>query len=201
VTYRIEKGHCVAAEGTLGTRIAPGRLVGAIFTFGLLRILKPLRTFYPEILDVALNGCTTTTAVLRLYDVKAASVLVGECLPHDGTCWVGQPSGDRCTGEYVREREATVTQTRSDRAIGGAAFGAGLPAAAGAVGFQARTNAEGRMVEEPNMNKAVVMLRCGNNVIDCALVVDSSAANGHGDCTDTKGRAYRLTLLPGPEAP
>jgi hypothetical protein len=193
--YRVEKPGYPTAEGQIQTRIAPGRVVGAVFTLGILAIFRPMHYFTPNPLDVILGTEGPPVAVIHLYDVKGATVLQGECVPREGKCWIDFRPGARCSGEYVRENQGTTTVTQTTSAVGGSAIGAG-PGGVASVGFGARNSAVGEGRQIANMNKAVTVLRCADNVIDCSLTVDSTGAHGHGECTDTKGRTYRLTLVP-----
>jgi PEGA domain-containing protein len=197
--YRIEKPGYPAAEGTIQTRIAPGRVVGAVFTLGILAIFRSMHYFTPNPLDVIFGPEVPAAAVIHLYDVKGATVLEGECAPRDGKCWIALSSGARCSGEYVREDQGTTTITQTTSATAGSAVGA-APGGIATASFGARNSAVGEGKQMANMNKAVTVLRCADNVIDCSLTVDSSGAHGHGECTDTKGRTYRLTLVPKTDA-
>jgi len=88
-----------------------------------------------------------------------------------------------------------VLAVKTTSGTSGAALG-GAPGGIAGVGFAVRNSAVGEGKQVANMNKAVTVLRCADNVIDCSLTVDSSGAHGHGECTDTKGRTYRLMLVP-----
>jgi hypothetical protein len=104
--YRIELPGMPAAEGTVTTRLGPGRVVGAVFTLGIVAACRPLKYFIPNPLDVELGSLPVAvppTATLRLYNVKAATVLEGECVRETGTCRVTLPSGEECPGDFVRE--------------------------------------------------------------------------------------------------
>ena len=156
--FRVEKAGLPPVEGTLSTRVAPGRVVGAVFTLGILALYQPMQYFSPNPVDVTLGTEAPAVALIRLYDVKKAVVFEGECVPHDSSCWIVLTSGERCTGEYVREGQGAT-------------------------------------------NKAATVLRCVENIIDCSLIADSSGQRGYGECADTKGRQYRLTLVPKTDEP
>ena len=55
LTYRIEKAGLPPAEGVVDARLAPGRLIGTIFTLGIVAACRPLRYFTPNPLDVQLG--------------------------------------------------------------------------------------------------------------------------------------------------
>lgn len=183
----------------MNTRVSPGRVVGMIFTVGVLRIFRQPRVFDTDIVDVSLLPAPPVVmpgAVLRLYEIKTARVLEGECSPVESSCWVAAHGTDKCTGEYVREDPSVTTATQSANQANGLAVGG---ASGGLVGglFGVHNQAASNTTSTANTTKAVIVLRCGDeNIIDCTMVSDPSALRGHGDCTDTKGRVYRLTLLP-----
>jgi len=52
--YRVEYGNCDPAEGQITTGVAGGRIVGYIFTVGLLSLVRGPHYFRP--VDVALQG-------------------------------------------------------------------------------------------------------------------------------------------------
>jgi len=196
-SYRIEKAGYPPVEGALATRISPGRIVGSVFTLGILLIFKSPRYFYPWIIDAQLGpGGPTVTAVVHLYDLKAAVVVEGECRPQDGACSIGLESGEQCTGVYVRENQGSTVVSGSSRSIGGSGIGVGPGGniSSGVFGVQTSQAAAGR--ETANMNKGVIVFRCRGNIIDCALTVEAETMRGHGECRDTTGKIYRLTLLP-----
>ena len=53
-TWRVDFRNCDPIEGPLVTRVAAGRIVGYVFTAGILAIFKSPRSFLP--VDVALTG-------------------------------------------------------------------------------------------------------------------------------------------------
>lgn len=193
--YRIEKDGYPPFDGILTTRISPGRVVGAVFTFGILLIFKPIYIFWPERIDVTLGSEIPAVATIHLYNVKTATVFDGECIPQNGKCWLDTANGERCQGEFVRENQGTTTVTATTKTTTGGAIGAiGGNLAGGTFGAQNSSVGSGR--EFANMNAAVAMLRCGDNIIACSLTVDTLSMQGHGKCQDSKGQDYRVTFLP-----
>ena len=49
--YRVEKAGYPSGEGVVTARVSPGRIVGSIFTLGLVAILRPIRYFDPWVVD------------------------------------------------------------------------------------------------------------------------------------------------------
>jgi hypothetical protein len=117
MTYRIEKEGYPPAEGAIATPLAPGRVVGAVFSLGIVALSRPMHYFLPNPLDVQLGpvgGPSGGIGLLRLHDVRAATVLAGECPLAGGPCSILLPSGERCTGDYVRQ----AATAQMDRASG-----------------------------------------------------------------------------------
>jgi hypothetical protein len=187
--YRVEKAGYPSVEGMLGTRVSRGRIVGTIFTLGILRIFKQFRYFDPWIIDVQLGAEQPPAALLRLYNLKSAAVLEGECIAATATCAVTLESGEQCSGDYVRENQGTTVVSGSSQSVVGS----------GVIGIQTSQAAAGR--EAANMNKAVAVFRCQRSIIDCSLMVESATMRGHGECSDTLGGTYRVMLLPKPINP
>lgn len=52
--WRVEYGNCEPAEGELTTGVAPGRIVGYVFSLGISAIFQGPNYFVP--VDVALSG-------------------------------------------------------------------------------------------------------------------------------------------------
>lgn len=200
MTYRIELEGLPPAEGEITTRLGPGRLVGAIFTLGIVAACRPLQYFVPNPLDVDLGGASAQAppvALLRLYNVKSASVLSGECTRENRTCWIMLQSGERCAGDYIRENQGTTTQTTTNQNTGGYGVTYVPGVGVGSVGYQQRNSVVGQGVAVANVTQGVAVLRCQRTIIDCKLTLDAFGMQGHGECTDTQGQAYRATLLPG----
>lgn len=117
LAFHIEKPGLPAAEGTVTTPLGPGRVVGAVFSLGIVAACRPLEYFMPNPLDVELGQLPVPvppTAVLRLYNVKAATVLEGECVRDTGTCSVQLPNGEECSGDYVHDNQGTTTVSTSN---------------------------------------------------------------------------------------
>ena len=53
-SWRVEFRNCDPAEGALTTRVAPGRIVGYIFTLGITAIFRG--PYYFPVVDTALSG-------------------------------------------------------------------------------------------------------------------------------------------------
>lgn len=201
LAYRIEAPGLPAAEGTVSVRPAPGRIVGTVFTLGILAACRPLKYFTPNPLDVQLDHLPAPvppSAVLRLYNVKGATVLEGECLRESGTCTVRLPNGEECVGDYVRDNQGTTTVSTTSNNTGGYGVAFVPGAGVGSVGFRARNEVVAGGKQISNVTEGVAVLRCRASIIDCKLTLDANGMQGHGECTDTHGAAYRATLLPGP---
>jgi len=133
-----------------------------------LRIFRPLREFEPDQVDVYLGTAVPPTAKLHLYSVKTAEVLSGECAPSAGTCTLTMATGETCQGDYVQENQGTTTTETTTRDVAGGAIGATGNGIAGG-SFAVRNSAMTGGKQSENMNKAVAVLRCAGNVIDCGL--------------------------------
>ena len=178
LSYHIEAAGLPPAEGTVATPLGPGRVVGAIFTLGIVAACRPLRYFTPNPLDVNLGEIAEPAprvrvyAALRLYNVKSATVLEGECVRETGSCWVRLPSGEHCDGDFVRGPQGSTTVSSTTPGTHAEAF------------------------EATKVTQGVAVLKCRASIIDCKLTLDASALQGHGECTDTRGITYRATLIP-----
>lgn len=191
-SYRIEKSGYPEAVGTLQARVAPGRIVGAIFTLGILAAARPMLYFSPSEVDVELDrrpdGSVVSMAVdAKLYNLKSNEVAMGGCDAR-GNCTVTFPSGVECVGESVRENQGTTTITTGSGTQAGYVYGRGAYVGGSAMAAAGR--------ETQNSQRGVTMFRCPNNLIDCATVLDAFGAGGHGDCKDGRGAEYRLMLIP-----
>jgi hypothetical protein len=97
-TWRVEFRNCEPAEGTLGYRVAPGRIVGYIFTVGILAIFRG--PYYYPVVNAALTGGDCETASI----VKPAPV---------AGITINQIVGDR--NQTGGESQATKTQKLAER--------------------------------------------------------------------------------------
>lgn len=199
MTYRIEAEGFPAAEGSVTTRLAPGRVVGAVFTLGIVALARPMFYFVPNPLDVHLGTVAAPPpprAILKLYNVKNASVLAGECTQSSGGCWIELALGERCSGDFIRENQGTTTLSQSSGARSG--YGVGFIPGTGvvSVGTHDRGSAIAGGTELPNMIRGIAVMRCERAIIDCTLTIDRTQMVGHGECTDTHKVHYRATLAP-----
>jgi hypothetical protein len=191
-SYRVEKPGYPEAVGTLQARVAPGRIIGAIFTLGILAAARPMLYFDPDDIDVELDrnadgSVVSMAADAKLYNLKSNEVAMGGCDAR-GNCTVTFPSGVECNGESVRENQGTTTTAAGSGAHSGYAYGRGAYAGGSAIAATGR--------ETQNSQRGVTMFRCPSNLIDCAMVLDAFGAGGHGDCKDGRGTEYRLMLIP-----
>jgi len=189
--YRIEKPGYPDAQGTLQARVAPGRIVGAVFTLGILAATRPMLYYVPNPVEVNLDenpdgSRVTTAADAKLYNLTSNEVASGGCDAR-GACSVLFPSGVECTGETVRENQGTTRVAAGSEARSGYGYG-------GAYSVGSSGAATGR--ETPNSQHGVTMFRCPNNLIDCSMTLDGFGAGGHGECKDGRGTKYRLMLIP-----
>ncbi|MGH9420108.1 MAG: PEGA domain-containing protein [Thermoanaerobaculia bacterium] len=185
--YRVELGP-YHEEGTLTPHLAPGRVVGAIFTLGIVAAARPLFYYDPSSVNALLGPGTAVghqPAVAKLYDLKTSEIATGTC-DATGYCSVTFPNGRNCAGDSVRENQGATHVETGSRATAGYAGGYGFGAASAGA-------AVGR--DTANSQHGVAMLQCPNELIDCELTVDAYGPTGHGDCTDPKGGKYRLMLL------
>jgi hypothetical protein len=100
-TWRVEFRKCDPTEGKFATRVAPGRIVGYIFTLGILAAFRG--PYYFPVVDTALSGgdCETLS--------KAKSVVA----PASGIT-INQIVGDRNQAGGGGQ-EATKTQKLAER--------------------------------------------------------------------------------------
>lgn len=193
--YRVEKPGYPEAVGTLTARVAPGRIVGAIFTLGILAAARPMLYYDPDSVDVELDRNADGTVVsmasdAKLYNLKSNEVATGGCDAR-GNCSVVFPSGVECTGESVRENQGTTRTAAGSGVHSGYAYTGGYGAA-----YAGGTAVASTGREMQNSQRGVTMFRCPNNLIDCSMVLDTFGAGGHGDCKDGRGTEYRLMLIP-----
>ncbi len=182
--YKVTKDDYPSVEGDIRTRVARGRVIGAVFTLGIVAIARPIRTFVPREIDVYLGPQQPPLALLNLYDVASATALSGECEIPKGNCWLSSPSGETCVGEYVREIEGKTSVRGSAGAI---AASTGVTIAAAGVSAGA---------EVENLNRGAAVFRCSDWIAECDLVIGTFAAEGHGTCKDTNGVEYKLMMRP-----
>lgn len=182
--YRVEEEGFSTVEGSIVPQLAPGRVVGSIFTFGILAAYRPVHCYVPNPVNVAL--APTCGPKAKLYNLNTTDVATGTC-DSTGLCTVEFPSGMKCSGECVREHQGT-TSVRSGATVT-QDYGDG-----GSYGSATTGIAAGKEVE--NTEGGAAVLRCPGFVIDCALALDSFYPTGHGDCKDARGGRYKLMLLP-----
>jgi len=194
-SYRVEKPGYPEAVGTLQARVAPGRIVGAVFTLGILAAARPMMYYDPSSVDVELDrnadgSVVSMAADAKLYNLKSNEVAMGGCDAR-GNCSVVFPSGVECTGESVRENQGTTRTAAGSGSVSGYAYSGGYGAAYTGGSAVAST---GREIQ--NSQRGVTMFRCPNTLIDCTTVLDAFGAGGHGECKDGRGTEYRLMLVP-----
>jgi PEGA domain-containing protein len=97
--WRVEFRNCDGAEGKLAVRVAPGRIVGYIFTLGILAAFRG--PYYFPVVDTALNGGDCET-VLRPAMAPAPGITVNQIV------------GDRNQAGGSGQ-EATKTQKLAER--------------------------------------------------------------------------------------
>jgi len=188
-TYRVELNGD-SDEGKLTPRICPGRVVGAIFTLGIVAMVRPVHCYDPDrvtsYFGITKGPPRLTPVDAKLYDLRTSEVATGTCNV-EGYCSVSFPDGRTCGGNTVRGTKGAARGEGSSRSIAASAGGeaAAPPAASGA------------SAEEPSKSTSgAAVLRCPDFLIDCSLSMDSEGTSGHGECTDPKGGQYRLLLLP-----
>lgn len=184
LSYRIEKVGYPPATGSVTTRLARGRVVGAVFTLGIVAIARPLRVFVPREIDAYLGPDIEPTARINLYNRDDASVIAGECQIHTGNCWVELADGQRCEGELVRQTKA-ITSVQGERAQAVYSSGRSVESAETAAATQVE-----------NMNQAAAAFRCPGWIAECTLVTGAFTAQGYGECTDSAGKQYKLMMRP-----
>lgn len=192
--YKVEKPGYPSAVGTLTARVAPGRIVGAIFTLGILAASRPMLYYDPDSVDVDLRDAdgsiVSMAADAKLYNLKSNEVATGGCDAR-GNCTVTFPSGVECVGESVRENQGTTRVAAGRGTQSGYAY-RGLYGAA----YTGETNVATTGRETQNSQPGVTMFRCPTGLIDCSMVLDAFGSGGHGDCKDGRGTEYRLMLIP-----
>ena len=185
-TYRVEL-PCGPVTGHLTPRVAPGRVIGAIFTLGILAATRPMKYYVEDPVDLT---CQTAAPArlgrAKLYNLKTGSVGEGTCNDR-GECTVHFPDGLVCGSDSVRETQGTTTVTAGS----GSAFGI-----AGGQAFGAAHSGVATGREVANTQAGVAVFQCGAFLVDCALHIDAASSSGHGDCESTDGTKYRLMLLP-----
>jgi hypothetical protein len=173
--YRIELSGFPAVQGALIPHLAAGRVAGAVFTLGILALIRPMYYYTDGPIDVLI--CST----VKLYDLSANEVATGIC-DANGRCAVTFPNGMQCSGATVRANEGTTSVPP------GASDGSVDPDAAS--GAAAST---GRQVQ--NSQRGVAMFQCPDSLIDCSLTLDAFGPTGFGDCTNARGDRFRLMFL------
>ena len=173
--YRIELDGFPPVEGALVPNLAPGRVVGAVFTLGILALARPMYYYTDYPIDV------TFGSTVKLYNLKTNEVASGTC-NNNGQCVVTFPAGMRCSGEAVRMNEGE-TSVRSGASPG--SVGPDVASAAAA--------STGREVQ--NNQRGVAMFHCPDFLIDCSLTLDAFGPTGFGDCTNGRGDKFRLMFL------
>lgn len=186
-TYRVDMPGCGPVEGHLTPRIAPGRIIGAIFTLGIVAAARPLKYYVEDPVDVACPiGAAIRISRAKLFNLKSGAVGEGTCNDR-GECSVAFPDGIVCDSDSVRETQGTTTVST------GAGSTAGV---VGGYGFGASHSGVSTGREFANTQAGVAVFRCGRFLVDCALHIDAASSSGHGDCESTEGTKYRLMLLP-----
>jgi len=173
--YRIELSGFPAIQGALIPHLASGRVVGAVFTLGILALIRPMYYYTDDPIDVLI--CST----VKLYDLRTNEVATGTC-DANGRCAVTFPSGMQCSGASVRTNEGT-TSVRTGASDGSVDHDAVSGAAA----------STGREVQ--NSQRGVAMFQCPDSLIDCSLTLDAFGPTGFGDCTNARGDNFRLMFL------
>jgi PEGA domain-containing protein len=100
-TWRVEFRNCDPTEGKLATRVAPGRIVGYVFTLGILAAFRG--PYYFPVVDTALSGGDCETLHNRSGTVAPAAGIT-----------VNQIVGDR-NQAGSNGQEATKTQRLAER--------------------------------------------------------------------------------------
>lgn len=203
-SYRVEKDG-YEEEGTLRARLAPGRVVGTVFTLGIVAAARPLHYYIPNPLDVTLGPASgaapSPRATAKLYDLKTSAIAEGSC-NESGFCTVTFSSGRVCSGDSVRENQGVARSAQGSAAVGGYAGGWNYGSAAGGYAggwggsYGGRSEGTATGHEVATSQHGVAMLQCPDVLIDCSLTLDIFGPTGHGDCSDSKGGKYRLMLLP-----
>ena len=70
IHYVLERDGYVTAQGFFPVRRSGGRLVGAIFTLGLLVIFKPVTTFSQDTIDIGLQPAVAVDPVRRSETIE-----------------------------------------------------------------------------------------------------------------------------------
>lgn len=193
--YKVEKPGYPDAVGTLTARVAPGRIVGAIFTLGIVAAARPMLYYDPDSVDVDLDrnadgSIVSMASDAKLYNLKSNEVAMGGCDAR-GNCSVTFPSGAECVGESVRENQGT-TRVAAGTGVQSGYVQRGIYGG----GYSSETSVSSTGRETQNSQRGVTMFRCPTGLIDCAMVLDTFGFGGHGDCKDGRGTEYRLMLIP-----
>jgi hypothetical protein len=190
--YRMEPSGSPPLEGFLTPHLAPGRVVGAIFTLGILAAIRPLHYYIPDLVDATGTSSAVTSAIttrqkssVKLYNLKTGEIAAGDC-DANNECTLRLASGATCSGESVRENEGTTTTRAAAAATQGAGFG-------GTFGTASAGAAAGRDVQ--NSQHGVAMFKCPDRLINCTTTMDYFGPTGFGDCTDGRGEKYRVMFL------
>jgi hypothetical protein len=185
-SYRLEYPGFAAVEGTLIPHLAGGRLVGAIFTLGIVAMCRPLYYYEPNPVDVTFGtGVRAVTVPLQLYNLKTTDSGTGRCDPA-GQCVVTFASGLSCTGQSVRTNEGTTVTQATTGTAQGFGGGGGFAAAGSSI-------SSGKAVQ--NTQHGAVLFQCPDGLIDCSFTADAFGPSGFGECTDAHGTRYRLLFL------
>ena len=185
LVYRMEKAGYPPVEGEVTTATAGGRVTGAIFTLGILAIVRPMRYFVPYEVDAYLGPDQPPTVLMSLYHVASASVLKGECDTAGGKCWI-ERGGRQCPGEYVQESTGSRYKGASVSTVASAHHSAVI----GNVGASEVTL---------NKTEGAAVFRCSGWMAECAFTAASGDSEGHGECKDSAGKRYKLMIRPKPE--
>jgi len=99
-TYRVEMQGYPPVEGQLEPHLAPGRVIGAIFTLGIVALARPMYYYRPNPVDVTFGTGSIISArsIAKLYNLATGDVAVGSC-DVNGNCVVTFPSGISCPGD------------------------------------------------------------------------------------------------------
>lgn len=134
------------------------------------------------------------TSQLRLYDAKSVQLLEGYCDTNRSRCFLSLPGGDQCDGEIVIEQRGVMRSDVASSAGGERVVGynsVSRTTVVGGYGGSVRGTSE-----LENLSDAVIVMRCGETMFDCKLKADLSSGQGHGECTASDSRKFRLTLIP-----
>lgn len=189
--WRAEKEGLQTQEGELIPHVAGGRVFSAIITLGIVRIFRPLHYYTDFPIEIDFGGSTsiqtaTLAATVKLYDLATGDQAKGSC-NSNGKCAVLFADNVRCDGEWVRETAGETTVESGARATTGSVGGYGYGSVQSGAGAARRVS---------NTQRGVAVLQCPGSLIDCELSIDAFNASGHGTCTGTDGKKYRMMLAP-----